>query len=210
MSIISNTPFTFKLGWNQTRSKPEQKFEFSDGDGDQNFIKVIVGLGNVGKKFDGTRHNIGFEIIGEFAKAEDFPKFTENKKFFGSTSEKFANGKKIILLKPNTLMNLSGKSIQAIKDFYNLSAKDITVIHDELDFEFGKVKLKLSGEGKSSHNGIRDIASKIGSTDFKRIRFGIKNEDLEKIPTEKFVLAKFNKQEQVELKKLTRVSTSLI
>jgi PTH1 family peptidyl-tRNA hydrolase len=208
MSIISNTPFTFKLGWNQTRSKPEQKFEFSDDD--QNFIKVIVGLGNIGKKFEGTRHNIGFEVIGEFAKTEDFPKFTENKKFFGSTSEKFTNGKKIILLKPNTLMNLSGKSVQAIKDFYNLSAKDITVIHDELDFEFGKVKLKLGGEGKSSHNGIRDIVSKIGSTDFKRIRFGVKNEDLEKIPTKKFVLTKFNKQEQSELDKLIKIATDII
>ena len=208
MSIISNTPFTFKLGWNQTRSKPEQKSEFSDDD--QNFIKVIVGLGNIGKKFEGTRHNIGFEVIGEFAKTEDFPKFTENKKFFGSTSEKFTNGKKIILLKPNTLMNLSGKSVQAIKDFYNLSAKDITVIHDELDFEFGKVKLKLGGEGKSSHNGIRDIVSKIGSTDFKRIRFGVKNEDLEKIPTKKFVLTKFNKQEQSELDKLIKIATDII
>jgi PTH1 family peptidyl-tRNA hydrolase len=208
MSIISNTPFTFKLGWNQTRSKPEQKFEFSDDD--QNFIKVIVGLGNIGKKFEGTRHNIGFEVIGEFAKTEDFPKFTENKKFFGSTSEKFTNGKKIILLKPNTLMNLSGKSVQAIKDFYNLSAKDITVIHDELDFEFGKVKLKFGGEGKSSHNGIRDIVSKIGSTDFKRIRFGVKNEDLEKIPTKKFVLTKFNKQEQSELDKLIKIATDII
>ncbi len=208
MSIISNTPFTFKLGWNQTRSKPEHKFEFSDDD--QNFIKVIVGLGNIGKKFEGTRHNIGFEVIGEFAKTEDFPKFTENKKFFGSTSEKFTNGKKIILLKPNTLMNLSGKSVQAIKDFYNLSAKDITVIHDELDFEFGKVKLKLGGEGKSSHNGIRDIVSKIGSTDFKRIRFGVKNEDLEKIPTKKFVLTKFNKQEQSELDKLIKIATDII
>lgn len=208
MSIISKTPFNFKLGWGDARSKPEVSMDISKDEG--GFIKLIVGLGNIGDKYSGTRHNIGFEIIDKYAQDNDFPEFKENKKFFGLTSEKFISGKKVILLKPTTLMNISGKSIRAITDFYNIPTQDIIIIHDELDLDFGIVKLKDGGEGKSSHNGLRDITKQTGKTNFKRIRFGIKNPLLERMDASDFVLGKFDKEEQGKLKNLIKEANELI
>ncbi len=202
MSIISKNPFNFKLGWGDTRSNPEDASNISLQT--EGYTKLIVGLGNIGDKYTKTRHNIGFEIIEQFAKDNDFPAFKENKKFFGLTSDRFIEGKKYILLKPTTLMNLSGKSVQALKDFYNIAPSDITIIHDELDLGFGIIKTKDGGEGKSSHNGLKDIALNLGTTDFKRIRFGIKNELLAKMDAADFVLGKFNKAEQNKLTKLIK------
>ena len=207
MSIISKSPFNFKLGWGDTRSKPEVSMDISKDEG--GFTKLIVGLGNVGDKYVGTRHNIGFEIIEEYAKQNNFPSFKENKKFFGSYSDKFVEGKKIILLKPSTLMNLSGKSVRAVAEFYNIPAKDITLIHDELDLDFGTIKLKDGGEGKSSHNGLKDISKQLGTNEYQRIRFGIKNSLLEKMDAKDFVLGKFNKEEQSKLKDLIKEALSL-
>jgi PTH1 family peptidyl-tRNA hydrolase len=208
MSIISKSPFNFKLGWGDTRSKPEVSMNISKDEG--GFTKLIVGLGNVGDKYVGTRHNIGFEIIEEYAQQNNFPSFKENKKFFGSCSDKFVEGKKIILLKPSTLMNLSGKSVRAVAEFYNIPAKDITLIHDELDLDFGTIKLKYGGEGKSSHNGLKDISKQLGTNEYQRIRFGIKNHLLEKMDAKDFVLGKFNKEEQNKIKDLIKDVLSLI
>lgn len=208
MSIISKTPFNFKLGWSDARSKPEVSMDISKDEG--GFTQLIVGLGNIGDKYNGTRHNIGFEIIDNYAKKNDFPAFKENKKFFGLISEKFASGKKVILLKPTTLMNLSGKSIRTIAEFYNIPPKDITIIHDELDLDFGVIKLKDGGEGKSSHNGLKDTSKLLGSHDYKRIRFGIKNELLERMDGKDFVLGKFSKEEQSKIKDLIKEALSLM
>lgn len=208
MGIISKSAFNFKLGWGDINSKPEISKNISKND--DGYIKLIVGLGNVGKKYDGTRHNIGFEIIEKFAKLNNFPEFKEEKKFFGLISQKIENGKKIILLKPTTLMNLSGKSLRAVTDFYNIPTSAITIIHDELDLDFGTIKLKEGGEGKSTHNGLKDITKQLGKTDFKRIRFGIKNELLDKMDASDFVLGKFNKEEQGKLKDLIEDALSLI
>lgn len=208
MSIISRTPFNFKLGWKDTQSKPELSTNISKDEG--GFTKLIVGLGNIGDKYRGTRHNIGFEIIEEYAKQNGFPDFKENKKFLGAYSDKFVNGKKIILIKPSTLMNLSGKSVRAVAEFYNIPTKDITIIHDELDLDFGNVKLKDGGEGKSSHNGLKDLSRQLRSNDFTRIRFGIKNSLLEKMDAKDFVLGKFNKEEQSKIKDLIKEALSLI
>jgi len=198
----------FKLGWGDTRSKPEVSMNISEDKG--GFTRLIVGLGNVGDKYKATRHNIGFEILDQYAIENSFPAFKENKKFFGSHSDKFINGKKIILLKPATLMNLSGKSIRSIAEFYNIPPKDITIIHDELDLDFGTIKLKDGGEGKSSHNGLKDTSKQLNSNEYKRIRFGIKNELLEKMDAKDFVLGKFSKAEQSKLKNLIKEALELI
>lgn len=209
MSIISKVPFNLKLNWREMRSEPEVG-ESGQSPSGISFIKLIVGLGNIGDEFTRTRHNIGFDIVDAYAKQEGFPPFKNSKKFFGLVSEKFVGGQKIILLKPTTLVNLSGKSVRSIKEFYNIPTSDITIIHDELDLEFGTVKLKVGGEGKSSHNGLKDIANKLGETDFRRIRFGIKNPLLKMIETKNYVLSIFNKDEQAKLKKLIKESLSLI
>lgn len=208
MSIVSRTPFNFKLGWGDTRSKPEIAMDI--GDPNSGFTKLIVGLGNIGQEYEATRHNIGFEIIDSYAKTNDFPAFKESKKFFGFTSEKFISGKKIILLKPTTLMNLSGKSVQTLKKFYNIPPEDITIVHDELDLDFGDIRIKEGGEGKSSHNGLKDISLKLGTTDYRRIRFGINNRPVEKMVGKNFVLSKFNKEEQSKLKSLIKEAAGLI
>jgi PTH1 family peptidyl-tRNA hydrolase len=207
MSIISKSPFNFKLGWREMNSKPDLSTDISKPEG---FIKLIVGLGNVGERYTGTRHNIGFEIVEEYAKQNDFPSFKENKKFFCQISERFINGQKVILIKPTTLMNLSGKSVRAVSEFYGIKPEEITIIHDELDLDFGTLRAKKGGEGKNSHNGLKDISAKLNSNNYKRIRFGIKNPLLEKMDAKDFVLGKFNKEEQSKIKDLIKESLNLI
>lgn len=208
MSIVSKSPFNFKLGWGSASSKlePEQNISRSN----EGFIKLVVGLGNIGDEYKNTRHNIGFDILDCYAKENDFPAFKENKKFFGSISERFVSGRKVILLKPNTMMNLSGKSVRAIKDFYNIFSEDIVIVHDELDLNFGDVRKKEGGEGKSSHNGLKDITLKLKTTDYKRVRFGIKSPVLSMMDAKVFVLGKFNKAEQSKLKSLVKEAADLV
>mgnify|MGYP005616336123 FL=1 len=141
---------------------------------DDSFTKLIVGLGNIGKEYQGTRHNSGFMAVDEYAKANGFPEWQEKTKFKAYVTEDFVAGKKVILAKPTTLYNLSGESVRALKDFYKLTNKDITIVHDELDLPFGTVKSKQGG-GSAGSNGLKSIISHIG-VDFQRIRIGIKND----------------------------------
>jgi PTH1 family peptidyl-tRNA hydrolase len=181
--------------------------ESSEGGG---MIKLYVGLGNIGKQYDVTRHNVGFMAVDELRGRLNLPDWQEKPKFHGMMSEGFIEGKKIILLKPNTYMNLSGDSISSIAKFYKIAPTDIVIFHDELDLPFGVVKLKAGGEGKSSHNGLKDIATKLGSPNFKRIRVGIGQEKREIVDTADFVLAKFNKDEQSQLPEIIDQALSLI
>jgi peptidyl-tRNA hydrolase, PTH1 family len=160
-------------------------------------VKLIVGLGNVGKEFIGTRHNIGFEIVGTFARQQDLPEWQEKKKFKSILTERFMNGQKIILAKPTTYMNASGEAVKALCDFYKIAPRDVIVIHDELDLPFETVKTKRGG-GSAGNNGIKSIIAAIGE-DFARIRVGIKNDQLEKMDAADFVLAKFSKDEKKHL-----------
>ena len=172
----------------------ENPIAANDEDG---FIKLIIGLGNVGKEFEETRHNSGFLAVDCYAKENSFPKWQEKTKFKAHLTEDFINGKKVVLAKPTTLYNLSGEAVRALKDFYKLGNKDIIVVHDELDLPFGTVKEKIGG-GSAGSNGLKSIISHIGA-DFKRIRIGIKNELLEKMDPADFVLAKFSSKEKKQL-----------
>lgn len=164
---------------------------------DDDFIQLIVGLGNIGKEYEKTRHNSGFMALDAYAAHNNFPKWQEKTKFKAFVSEKFVMGKKIVLLKPTTLYNLSGESVKAIKDFYKIKNTAITVVHDELDLPFGTVKEK-NGGGSGGSNGLKSIISLIGS-DFKRIRIGIANELKEKMDSADFVLSKFTASEKKQL-----------
>lgn len=175
---------------------------------DDSFIKLIVGLGNVGKDYDGTRHNIGFAVVDEFRKKNKFPAWQEKSKFKAYISEDFQDGKKVILAKPTTLMNASGDSVRALKDFYKLDNKDIVVIHDELDLPFGVVKLKQGG-GSAGNNGLKSLISQIGE-DFPRIRMGVQNELSAKIDAADFVLSKFSKEEVTKLKNIVSDACKLL
>ena len=174
----------------------------------ESFITLIVGLGNIGKQYDRTRHNIGFEVLDTLQKKLDFPKWQEKTKFKALISEDYSSGKKIILAKPTTFMNASGEAVQALKDFYKLDNKDIVVVQDEYDLPFGTVKLKQGG-GSAGNNGLKSLISHIGDN-FTRIRIGVRNELAEKVDTADFVLGKFSKEEQKQLKSVIQAAVEKI
>lgn len=175
---------------------------------DDSFIKLIVGLGNVGKEYTGTRHNIGFSVVDSLQKEHSFPAWKDQKKFKALVTEEYVGGRKIILAKPTTFMNASGEAVRALKDFYKLTNKDIIVVHDELDLPFETVKLKVGG-GSAGNNGLKSLIAHIGE-DFTRIRVGIKNDLLEKMDAADFVLGKFSKAEQAEITVIVEAATELL
>ncbi|MGZ8162233.1 MAG: aminoacyl-tRNA hydrolase [Methylobacter sp.] len=134
-------------------------------------IKLLVGLGNPGPRYEKTRHNVGFLFLEELA-CELGCVWINEPKFQGSFSECSIAGRKVMLLKPDTFMNRSGQSVGKISRYYKLAPEEILVIHDDLDFEAGIVKLKKDG-GHAGHNGLKDIISHLGSKDFYRLRIGI-------------------------------------
>lgn len=133
-------------------------------------MKLIVGLGNPGKKYEKTRHNIGFLVIDELAKRFNVD-ISENK-FKSHYATVHHNGEKIFLMKPQTFMNLSGESVRPFIDYYKIDIDDIIVIYDDLDLPAGKIRLREKG-GHGGHNGIRSLIDHLGTKEFKKIRIGI-------------------------------------
>ena len=134
-------------------------------------IKMIVGLGNIGAEYEHTRHNAGFWFVEELAwqlKAT----FKSEKKFFGEVARVARPEGDIWLLKPETYMNLSGKAVVALAQFYKIQPEEILVVHDELDIPCGQIRFKLGG-GNGGHNGLKDIQAKFGTPNFYRLRLGI-------------------------------------
>ena len=130
---------------------------------------LIVGLGNPGKNYKNNRHNIGFKVIDQIQNIYHFPKF--NKKFHSEFSKSEINGNIIFLIKPTTYMNNSGIAIKEFKEFYNINVNRIYVIHDEIDLDQGRVKIKVGG-GHNGHNGLKSIDKFIGK-DYNRVRIGV-------------------------------------
>jgi peptidyl-tRNA hydrolase, PTH1 family len=133
-------------------------------------MRLIVGLGNPGKQYDKTRHNIGFEIIDKLSESLNIP--LDQAKLKGLYGIGHVNGEKLLLLKPLTYMNLSGESIRAVMDYYHISLDDLLVIYDDLDLPVGKIRLRQKGSA-GGHNGIKSTIAHLGSQEFKRIRVGI-------------------------------------
>lgn len=134
-------------------------------------IKLIVGLGNPGREYEGTRHNAGFWWVDGFAHAHQLA-FKAEGKFHGLAARSVLQGREILLLKPQTFMNVSGRAVGALVQFYKIEASQIMVVHDELDLPPGSAKLKLGG-GHGGHNGLKDIIAHLGTRDFWRLRIGI-------------------------------------
>lgn len=134
-------------------------------------IKLIVGLGNPGQQYEKNRHNAGFlfldRLVSEYGRV-----WLKDSKFHGFVSTIQINRDKVILLKPGTFMNLSGQAVGAVIRYYKIQADEILVVHDELDFPAGVVKLKKGG-GHAGHNGLRDIIAHLDSKEFYRLRVGI-------------------------------------
>jgi PTH1 family peptidyl-tRNA hydrolase len=134
-------------------------------------IKLIVGLGNPGRQYEKTRHNAGFLFLDRLV-SESNCDWVKESRFDGFLAEINFSGGKVMLLKPDTFMNRSGQAVGKVARYYKLVPEAILVIHDELDFDVGVVKLKKDG-GHAGHNGLRDIIAHLGSKDFYRLRIGI-------------------------------------
>jgi peptidyl-tRNA hydrolase, PTH1 family len=154
-------------------------------------MKLIVGLGNPGTKYERTRHNIGFEVIDELAKRFSSP-LTESK-FKGLYTIIRYSSEKVILLKPMTYMNLSGESIRAVVDYYDIVPEHILVIYDDLDLPVGKIRLRQKGSA-GGHNGIKSTIAHLGTQNFNRIRIGI-DRPTNGMSVPDYVLGKFTKEE---------------
>ena len=159
-------------------------------------MKVVIGLGNPGKKYEKTRHNIGFIAIDNLRKKLNVN--DEREKFQALVSEKNIDGEKVIFLKPQTFMNLSGNSVIEIVNFYKLDPKkDIIVIYDDMDLSFGDIRIREKGSS-GGHNGIKSIISHIGE-EFIRIKCGIGAKEKGAV---EYVLGEFNQNEQKDLEEI--------
>ncbi len=134
-------------------------------------IKLFVGLGNPGPEYDATRHNVGFWWIDALARALKVS-LSMDKNYHALVARTSVNGQAVWLLKPQTFMNLSGKSVAALAKFFKINPQEILVVHDELDIVPGEAKIKLGG-GHAGHNGLRDIHAQLGSADYWRLRLGV-------------------------------------
>ena len=134
-------------------------------------IRLIVGLGNPGREYETTRHNIGFLWVDELARLQKL-NFKSEAKFHGLTARGQLHGHEVLLLKPQTFMNVSGRSVVALALFYKITPAEMLVVHDELDLPPGVARLKMGG-GHGGHNGLKDIIAHLASKDFWRLRIGI-------------------------------------
>ncbi|MCL4470194.1 MAG: aminoacyl-tRNA hydrolase [Sulfuricella sp.] len=134
-------------------------------------IRLIVGLGNPGREYEATRHNAGFWWV-DAAAAGKSASFKPEKKFHGLAARLAVSNREVWLLKPETFMNLSGRSVSALAGFYKIAPDEILVVHDELDLPPGTVRLKKGG-GHGGHNGLKDIIAQLGTPEFWRLRLGI-------------------------------------
>lgn len=134
-------------------------------------IKLIVGLGNPGERYQKTRHNAGFWLLDYLAQRQNC-QFHVEKKFQGECSKVIFVSHAVYLLKPLTFMNASGRAVSAMAQFYDIAPDEILIVHDELDLPAGTAKLKFSG-GHGGHNGLRDIIAALNTKDFYRLRIGI-------------------------------------
>lgn len=168
---------------------------------------IIVGLGNPGRKYKNTRHNVGFQIIDEFAKENYFPEFRLSKKSNVLLSENIINGKKIILAKPQTFMNDSGKSVKTLFSFYK--PKELIIVHDDIDLPLGKIRISKN-RGSAGHKGVESIIKEIGTKDFTRFRIGVSSKTGKPKNVEKYVLQKFDKEEEKIIEQIIQEITTEI
>ena len=156
-------------------------------------MKMIVGLGNPGKEYANTRHNAGFMAIDELAKKLGVT--FDQKKYKASYTIVNKMGNKILLLKPETYMNLSGEAVLAFKNYYDIDSSDIIVVHDDLDLPVGKIRIREKGSS-GGQNGMKNIINLLHTDEIKRIRIGISKN--KQIDTKDYVLGKISKEDMEE------------
>ena len=154
-------------------------------------MRLFVGLGNPGAKFAGHRHNIGFMVVDEIARRHGFAPW--RRRFQGETAEGTLDGERVVLLRPATFMNESGRAVQEAASFFKLAPGEVTVFQDELELPPAKLRVKVGG-GIAGHNGLRSISSHIGN-DYRRVRLGIGHPGVKEL-VHGYVLSDFAKDER--------------
>lgn len=163
---------------------------------------IIAGLGNPGSKYENTRHNMGFKAIDTMA--SEFGIDVNRAKFKGLIGEGRIGSEKVILLKPQTYMNLSGQSVREIMNFYKIPGENLIVIYDDFDLPIGSIRVRKSG-GPGTHNGMKSVVQELGSRKFPRVRVGIGSSDGSTI---QFVIGKVGKDEQQILNEAAEAAAS--
>ncbi|MFE3191774.1 aminoacyl-tRNA hydrolase [Nocardia sp. NPDC059240] len=157
---------------------------------------LVVGLGNPGPEYERTRHNVGF-MVAEVLAERVGGRFTVHKKSGADLLEARLDGRKVLLAKPRTYMNLSGRPVAALAKFFSVPATEVIVVHDELDLPFGQIRLKRGG-GEGGHNGLRSISQALTTKDYLRVRFGIGRPPGRQDPAD-YVLKPFSAPERKEV-----------
>ncbi|MDB5169476.1 MAG: peptidyl-tRNA hydrolase [Candidatus Saccharibacteria bacterium] len=166
-----------------------------------NKVILLVGLGNPGKEYDQTRHNIGFDCLDAFVDAQsEMEPWMAKKDLKCLMSSGRLGETKVIAIKPTTFMNLSGEAVQEVVHFYKIQPDHIVAVHDELDIDFGQIRMRVGGSS-AGHNGIKSVTQHIGEN-YGRVRIGIGPKKPARIKSEDFVLQKFSSDEQEQLKNL--------
>jgi len=174
-------------------------------------MKLIVGLGNPGKKYEETWHNLGFLAIDQLEKKfeGEFLKCKNSKKHQAQICENNSPEEKIILGKPQTFMNNSGRAVKSLAKFYKIDPQDIWIIHDDIDLPLGKIRISQNSSA-AGHNGVKSIIDELGTKEFVRIRIGIKPDTELNLPTEKYVLQKINKESKIIVEEAIQKACSAI
>lgn len=189
------------MSWLQQRPQTSDPVNYYTVGLNKNIL--LVGLGNPGKEYDLTRHNVGFLCIDEFvSKTDEMQAWVQKKDLKCLLSNGRVGDTRVIAIKPTTFMNLSGEAVQAAANFYKIHPDNIAVIHDELDIDFGQIRLRAGGSS-AGHNGIKSISQIIGE-DYARIRVGVGPKTPAKIKSEDFILQKFSEVEQKQLPNLSK------
>ena len=168
-------------------------------------MKLIVGIGNPGKEYEHTRHNIGFDTIDMIVNKLNIT--TCKEKFNGVYYETIMNEEKVLLLKPQCYVNLSGTVVRKFVDYFKINVEDILVVVDDLDQRIGNYKLK-SNSSSGGHNGLKNIEQNLGTKDYKRLKIGIDNGNKDNVVD--YVLGRFNKEERVIIDKIIELGTDII
>ncbi len=168
-------------------------------------MKLIVGLGNPGLEYSKTRHNVGFMVLDNYCKKNNL--YFDNNKFRGLYVQTIINDEKVILLKPQKYMNLSGEVVKDFVHYFKVDINDILIINDDLDLSLGKYKLKAN-VSSGGHNGLKNIGNQLGTFEFKRFKIGISNN--KNLDTKDYVLGKFNSDEMNILNNIIEISEKII
>ena len=172
------------LGWG--KREPDKRE-------DDRVMYIIAGLGNPTREYEKTRHNVGFEVIDVLA--DMLGTTVEEKKFKGLYGRGIIGGEKVLLLKPQTFMNLSGESVKAAADFYKVDHEHIIIIYDDISLDVGQLRIRKKGSA-GGHNGIKNIIAHLGTQEFSRIRVGVGDKP-KKMDLADYVLSRFSKEDRV-------------